>query len=82
MSDAPALVLLHCGGGLYRVRTPVPSLTVLSLQALASAVLHEWIVPLEDGHHISVCGHTFRAVGWLSTEPPGVVLDHDDCDCS
>ena len=43
---------------------PVPALSLVSLDALLSPRIREWLVL--DGSDVRVAGHRFRIVGWTS----------------
>lgn len=49
-------------GGTPRVVEPVPQLSLVSLHALLSPRIREWLII--DGSRVSIQGHSWTIVGW------------------
>ena len=78
MDAQQALIVRRDPGGQAHVVEPVPEYALVSLHALTSAELREWVVLGDDptGDRLRVCDHQFVIVGWLGGHPGALVLHH------
>jgi hypothetical protein len=76
--QAQGLTVERDHGGAAHLRLPIPRESVVTLPALLSVSLREWVL-LRDDTFLQVCEHEFEVVGWDDDPPAGLIVRHLCC---